>query len=421
MKMTNITGLENIRELFVMWSRPAAAAVCKYEGHEVFGTKERSFTRQSDNEDKELAEELKGRSLPIVGSWNWNRWTHPDFSVIVEIDGTPAEVCFEFGADYGGEASIDVNNGNISNRYGPNPRTPQFAGFPGYVCSRTVDFTIKGLGGVRLKADQIRQLYDYIRSELKDLADWFSFSDINSCRDSQFSAFCDQEKGWELQENFSQDWSYESEVWVGRFWSFWGTQNRALTPEETALMEIHTAMRDAVCRNAPQAGRVFTLDEIRRAERGELKAVIDCKAEEYERAKIERELLAMRPDNILRAAIKERDEQIARKKRAEEARAAAERRAAEEAERARQEAERAIQEAKDKILAFLNGIGDFVLDGDCTVKDCFFSEQYCGLSHPSGDCVTFDFEDKFEANVKKIVRWAVVNGAREPELKTEAA
>jgi hypothetical protein len=292
-----------------------------------------------------------------------------------------------------------------------------------------VDFTIKGLGGVRLKADQIRQLYDYIRSELKDLADWFSFSDIRSRTRCQFSAFCDQEKGWELSENFSQDWSYESEVWVGRFWSFWGTQNRALTPEETALMEIHTAMNDAVCRNAPQAGRVFTLDEIRRAERGELKAVIDCKAEEYKRAKIEREMIAMRPDNILRAAIKERDEEIARNKAAEEARAAAERRAAEEAERAKQAAERARQESKDKIEAFLVGIGHFVMPtgkgGVLTPISEMWNERGCDivlLSHDASLNPVWVFIDEgFDENMKKIVRWAVENGAREPEIKTEAA
>jgi hypothetical protein len=419
--MTKITGLENIRELYDMWTRTAVATKYKYEGREVFGTKDRSFSRSYDEKrSKELANEFAGRSLPIVGDWEWNRWTHPNFSVIVKIDGTPAEVCFEFGADGGGEASIDVNRGTISDCYGPNPRTPQFADFPGYVGSQTVDFTIKGVGGVRLKADQIRQLYDYIRSELKDLADWFSFFNFNKDGyGGQFSSgFCDQDKGWEFSQDSSRDWDYESDVWGGRFWSFCGTQNRPLTPEEIALMEIHTAMRDAVCRNAPQAGRVFTPDEIRRAERGEWKAVIDTKAEEYERAKIERELLAMRPDNILRAAIKERDEEIARKKAEEEVRAESERRAAEAAERVR-------QEAKDKIEAFLVGIGDFVLESGISIKECWHPtlvgfrlrlEAFATLRD-----LSLNIDDGFDVNVKKIIQWAVDNGAREPELKTEAA
>lgn len=417
--MTKIIGLENIGELYDMWTR-GAVATYEYEGMEKFGTKERSFTRQSDNEDKELAEELKGKNIPIAYDWKWNSWSHPNFSVMVEIDGTPAEVCFEFGSDGGGEVTI-TKEGKISGRYGPNSRTPHFAYFQGFVGSQAVNLTIKGM----LKAHQVRRIYDHIRSELKDLADWFSFSNINENSDSQFSAFCDQEKGWELSENFSQDWSYESEMWVGRFWSFEGFQNRPLTPEETALMEVHKAMRETY--------GLFTLDEIHTAERGgfESKAIIDSKAEEYRRAKIEREMIAMRPDNILRAAIKERDEEIARKKRAEEARAAAERRAAEEAERAKQAAERARQEVKDKIEVFLAGIGHFVMprgkDGVSTPISDMWEWEHCGhnivlFGHgPNFDHIWVLIEFGFEESVKKIVRWAVENGAREPELKTEAA
>jgi len=122
------------------------------------------------------------------------------------------------------------------------------------------------------------------------------------------------------------------------------------------------------------------------------------------------------PAALLRQAIRERDEEIAKKKAEEEVRAESERRAAEAAERAR-------QEAKDKIEAFLVGIEDFVLESGISIKGCWrpapvgFTLSRAAFATR---CDILNIEDGFDANVKKIIQWAVENGAREPELNDAA-
>jgi hypothetical protein len=145
------------------------------------------------------------------------------------------------------------------------------------------------------------------------------------------------------------------------------------------------------------------------------------------------------PVAFLRQAIRERDEEIARKKADEEARAEADRLAAERELREQ-------QEAREKLKGFLESIGDFEMhgpsshdpDGDEAVtwletwsariipfKECWsLSLRDSPLEFFVGRrrfCIQVNLSDGFDENVKKIIQWMVDNGAREPELKIDAA
>lgn len=117
------------------------------------------------------------------------------------------------------------------------------------------------------------------------------------------------------------------------------------------------------------------------------------------------------PVNILRKAIKERDEEIARKVAEERAKS------------------NALQKIGGKIESFLESIGDFVIpdrgpDGQRGQRMAYMwmrgegSIVLLGGLGQEGhrDPVRLKLEDGYEANVKAIVEWAVRNGAREPEL-----
>lgn len=144
------------------------------------------------------------------------------------------------------------------------------------------------------------------------------------------------------------------------------------------------------------------------------------------------------PVSLLRAAIRNRDEEIARKKAEEEARAEAERIAAEKAERE-------LDEAYDKLKGFLESIGHFEMHGpsshdpDCgeavnwleawneriiPFEECWHDTEYgFWIGSPITEIILLQLHicDGFDQNVQKIIKWMVENGAREPELKTEAA
>jgi len=124
------------------------------------------------------------------------------------------------------------------------------------------------------------------------------------------------------------------------------------------------------------------------------------------------------PVNFLRQRIRERDEEIARKKAAEEARAEAERSAAERALREQ-------QASYEKLKDFLESIRNFDMNGRL-FSECW-RPQSCDRSIRLFLAVTaiheisLNIDDGFDANVKKIIKWMVENGAKEPELKAEAA
>jgi hypothetical protein len=124
------------------------------------------------------------------------------------------------------------------------------------------------------------------------------------------------------------------------------------------------------------------------------------------------------PVALLRQAIRDRDEEIARKKAAEEARAEAERSAAERALREQ-------QASYEKLKDFLDSIGNFDMNGRL-FSECW-RPQSCDRSIKLFLAVTaihkisLNIDDGFDANVKKIIKWMVENGAKEPELKAEAA
>jgi hypothetical protein len=259
--MSKITGLENIRELYDMWSRNQVATY-KYEGLEVFGTKERVFSlpgNTSKEEIESLVKELKGRKLPILGDWQTSTFCHADFYVHVEIDGIPVKVEFSFGGDRGGEADIDLD-GKIHRNYGPHSRTTRFADFQGCVASQTVDLKVSRSDGGTLKANQIRDMLDSIRLGLPGFVGWFEFSNDNREKSSELSANGrDEDSGWTFfDSSLVQDWDYEDALWICRFWSFCPIQNRPMTPEEQALTKTHRSLRGK--------GGSFSLDEIRSKE-----------------------------------------------------------------------------------------------------------------------------------------------------------
>lgn len=149
----------------------------------------------------------------------------------------------------------------------------------------------------------------------------------------------------------------------------------------------------------------------------------------------------LNPDPVrqLRAAIRNRDEEIARKE--------AERKAKEEADRlAAEKAERELQEAYEKLKNFLESIGDFEVHGpsshdpDCGEAVAWLETMgariipFKELCHDEGDLLwigswnepdtpeillRLHIRDGFDKNVQKIIKWMVENGAREP--KSEAA
>lgn len=111
---------------------------------------------------------------------------------------------------------------------------------------------------------------------------------------------------------------------------------------------------------------------------------------------------------LFRKAIKERDEEIARKE--------AERKAEEEAR----------QEAYEKLKGFLESIGDFVIfdAGVLTpIKDLWIKSDgdILLLGNRGRDPFQLSLVNGFDQNLQKIIKWAVDNGAREPETKTVAA
>lgn len=135
---------------------------------------------------------------------------------------------------------------------------------------------------------------------------------------------------------------------------------------------------------------------------------------------------ALDPSNLLRRAIRQRDERIAREAEQKAKEEIERQAAADKAEKERQEAcekaERELKEACDKLTTFLDSIGDFDINGvpfngcwglpdDTTILSLFRGDVYLNL----------DVLEDYDENVKKIIQWAVDNGASEPELKTEAA
>jgi hypothetical protein len=142
------------------------------------------------------------------------------------------------------------------------------------------------------------------------------------------------------------------------------------------------------------------------------------------------------PLNLLRRAIRKRDEKIAKKE--------AERKVQEEYDRLASEKElREQQEAHEKLKGFLESIGDFEMHGpsshdlDCgeavnwletwnariiPFKECWNDSPlgfFVGIGAIGNNRNKFGFEvclsDDFDENVKKIVKWMVENGAREPQ------
>jgi hypothetical protein len=130
---------------------------------------------------------------------------------------------------------------------------------------------------------------------------------------------------------------------------------------------------------------------------------------------------ALDPSNLLRRAIRKRDEKIA----AEEARKRAER----EAEIARI---KAIKDANRKnyeeFKNFVNEIGDFELnEGHCTsfgdggwkpLRDFAFTwtdGDNCSYRRCDGREFSFYHEADLDWHKNEVVRWAVENGAREPQ------
>jgi hypothetical protein len=127
---------------------------------------------------------------------------------------------------------------------------------------------------------------------------------------------------------------------------------------------------------------------------------------------------ALTPVSLLRQRIRERDEEIAKKKSDEETRAEEQ------------------QEAHEKLKGFLESIGDFEMHGpsshdpDCEeavnwletwsariipFKECWNDSPLGFFVGIRGIRLEVCLSDGFDENVKKIVRWAVENGAREPQ------
>lgn len=141
--------------------------------------------------------------------------------------------------------------------------------------------------------------------------------------------------------------------------------------------------------------------------------------------------LNLDPVSKLRAAIHNRDEEIARKE--------AERKAKEEADRlAAEKAKQERQEAYEKLKGFLESIGDFEMhgpsshdpDGDEAVgwlesriipfKECLHDDGnehgfWIGSRHTETILLNLRISDGFDENVQKIIKWMVENGAKEPK------